>query len=389
MSKTIIYFADGTWNGNGESLDQPNEESFSKDTNVYKLFLWLEGEAMMTEHHGPGLKSWMKVFPQPRVSSASQVAMYCHGVGDNRWIPSERVLGGALGAGLTTRLRLGYTFISQYYKSGDKIVIVGFSRGAYAARALADLIASEGLLSKELANDGNKWLSWSAAAWLRYRGSQVPSTHPDLLARIQLLSARLHRNLLKGKELKDSDFVPVDSLAAVVVWDTVGAVGVPVVTGKDRKDEFNFDSEDLHPKIGFALHAVSLDEQRIDFEPMLWKPSPRLIQEVFAGGHADVGGGYPEHELSDVPFVWAKDKLNAQVPLLLRERIDFAVNPNPLGTGHRAWTKFPARLRRHKPRVFPAGYLNVNEAVRQRMEAPKVEAEPRVMEKYAPANVPK
>jgi hypothetical protein len=91
----------------------------------------------------------------------------------------------------------------------------------------------------------------------------------------------------------------------------------------------------LHPKIAFAAHAVSLDEQRNDFVPTLWKPSPNLVQEVFAGGHGDVGGGYPEHELSDVPFVWAKEKLTAQVPLLLRKRTEFTVAPNALGTGHR------------------------------------------------------
>ena len=78
----------------------------------------------MLKHHGPSLRSWTKVFPDPKVSAPSQVAMYCHGVGDNSWIPTERVLGGALGAGLTTRLRLGYTFISQYYCRRTNILAI-------------------------------------------------------------------------------------------------------------------------------------------------------------------------------------------------------------------------------------------------------------------------
>lgn len=392
MAKTILYFADGTWNGseqgnNAGRFANESEAPFSPDTNVYKLFVWLQGEPMMTEHHGPGLKSWMKVFPDSKSASVSQMAMYCHGVGDNKWIPIERLLGGAVGAGLTTRLRLGYTFISKHYEPGDKIVIVGFSRGAYTARALADLIANEGLLRKDLAND-NKWLSWSAAAWLRYRQSHPPiAAHPSLYARIELLSADVHLELIR-KKLDDSDFVPVDKLEAVLVWDTVGAVGVPDFHGQVAEDVFKFDSTDLHPKIGVAVHAVSLDEQRLSFQPTLWKPSPRLIQEVFPGGHADVGGGYHEHQLSDVPFKWAVDKLTGSVPLLLRDaHPEFEVKPDALAQGHREWTKVPAEFR--ALRLFPEGSVSINEAVRSRMAAPSVLAEEDVREKYDPKNLPK
>lgn len=40
MSKNIIYFADGTWNGPGQTDDQ---KDVATHTNVYKLFLGLEG----------------------------------------------------------------------------------------------------------------------------------------------------------------------------------------------------------------------------------------------------------------------------------------------------------------------------------------------------------
>jgi uncharacterized protein (DUF2235 family) len=33
-----------------------------------------------------------------------------------------------------------YKFLMDYYKSGDKIYLFGFSRGAYTARALAGMI---------------------------------------------------------------------------------------------------------------------------------------------------------------------------------------------------------------------------------------------------------
>lgn len=42
-----------------------------------------------------------------------------------------------------------YHFICMNYVDGDDIVLVGFSRGAFTARAVADMIASLGLLTHE------------------------------------------------------------------------------------------------------------------------------------------------------------------------------------------------------------------------------------------------
>lgn len=42
----------------------------------------------------------------------------------------------------------GYKFVMRYYKPGDLIYIFGFSRGAFTARFLAQMITEIGLLSK-------------------------------------------------------------------------------------------------------------------------------------------------------------------------------------------------------------------------------------------------
>lgn len=44
-------------------------------------------------------------------------------------------------------IRETYNFICANYVDGDDIVLVGFSRGAFTARSIADLIASIGLLN--------------------------------------------------------------------------------------------------------------------------------------------------------------------------------------------------------------------------------------------------
>ena len=41
-----------------------------------------------------------------------------------------RILGGAAGAGLVTRIVRGYTVIFRNFETGDRIYIVGFSRGS-------------------------------------------------------------------------------------------------------------------------------------------------------------------------------------------------------------------------------------------------------------------
>lgn len=40
-----------------------------------------------------------------------------------------------------------YKFLMDYYKSGDKIYLFGFSRGAYTARALAGMIQRVSLIT--------------------------------------------------------------------------------------------------------------------------------------------------------------------------------------------------------------------------------------------------
>ena len=154
--KTIVFCADGTWNGPGQPEEQ--EEQGGRRTNVFKLFLNLAGDLSPD--------SLRSADEQERVVAGAdgkptQIAKYLHGVGDSKNF-LVRVLGGGGGAGLVTRIVRGYTFVSRNFEPGDRIFIVGFSRGAYTARALAGLIAARGLLDptrNDLAGDRDAGLS--------------------------------------------------------------------------------------------------------------------------------------------------------------------------------------------------------------------------------------
>jgi uncharacterized protein (DUF2235 family) len=57
----------------------------------------------------------------------------------------KRLLGGAIGLGLKQIIKECYSFVVAGYAASDEIYVFGFSRGAYAARALAGLIGASGI----------------------------------------------------------------------------------------------------------------------------------------------------------------------------------------------------------------------------------------------------
>jgi hypothetical protein len=70
-----------------------------------------------------------------------------------------------------------------------------------------------------------------------------------------------------------------------------------------------------------AYHALAIDEHRKDFAPTLWTRTikkneesypPRPIESVeqrwFVGAHANVGGGYPNDVLAQIPLKWLMSK---------------------------------------------------------------------------------
>ena len=78
-----------------------------------------------------------------------------------------------------------------------------------------------------------------------------------------------------------------------------------------------FGDHKLSPLVDRACHALSLDDQRTTFHPVLWdekaeaqavknehRPPGRITQVWFPGVHSNVGGGYPEDQLSLVSLEW-------------------------------------------------------------------------------------
>ena len=313
MPKQIVFCADGTWNGPTEHATTDDIDGTTQtdaavkdgETNVVKLFANLQGletgtQALENEtevmHHDGGV--------------LVQAAKYLHGVGDTA-NPIMKVLGGVFGAGVIARIIRGYTFISREYQPGDSIHIVGFSRGAYTARALAGMIAAVGLLDATKYNPDNKSAAYlrGFAAWLKCKG--IVFKGDKKLSGLLNTIMDLAGGAVARAALRKGDLIPRVPIRSVGVWDTVGSMGIPNYVKGSRNDFFSFVDTRLPRAVEFGFHAMALDEQRRDFPVTRWDKDARVEQVWFIGAHADVGGGYPlsESGLSDIALDWMTQKL--------------------------------------------------------------------------------
>ena len=227
-----------------------------------------------------------------RTNTPEQITYYLKGVGTNGWY--DQKLGGLHGVGLSSNIREVYTFLVEHYEDGDKVFLFGFSRGAYTARSLAGLIFKCGIMhpSSNITSDVEHLYDA-----YKDRNSEKMAAH-------------------KAQNKK----CPIHMLG---VWDTVGALGIPVSFLKNIGDKvFAFHDTKLNSEVQFACHAIAIDERRSSFEPTLWKITPenkdRIKQVWFAGVHADVGGGYKERHLSDIALRWMLEQAQER-GLLVKE----------------------------------------------------------------------
>ena len=255
--KRIVLCCDGTWN----TADQVNEKGVLCSTNVIKM-------AVRAKKHAD--------------DGTQQIVYYDQGVGTGNVM--DRMIGGAFGDGLEGNIHDAYRFLIANYEPGDQIYIFGFSRGAFTARSIGGMVRKCGILRRE-------------------RVREYPKT-------TQLYRQRIKPTDPAAVEHRRANAIePETSVHCIGVWDTVGALGVPVMGAKEHE----FHDTSLSSTIKFAFHALAIDEHRRAFAPTLWdNAAPAAGQTVeqvwFAGAHSDVGGGYGETGLSDIAFEWMMDR---------------------------------------------------------------------------------
>lgn len=324
MTKRIVVCADGTWN-------RP-EKDLAKDfpTNVLRMARSID----------------------PRGSAGiTQQVFYDWGIGSYY----EQVLGGATGKGLNKNIMDDYRYIVQNYQPGDEIFLFGFSRGAYTARSLSGLIYNCGILKRPDAR-------LIEEAFEHYKKPGY-SYAPDGEKSIAFREAHSH----KSRNIK-----------FVGVWDTVGALGIPIsfLGLLDKKDEF-YDTK-IGPNVDIARHAMAIDEVRSDFEPTIWDPRENLdLKQVwFAGVHSNIGGSYaPDKQtgglLSDIPLEWMMQQA-AEAGLVLEPHLKGSLNGRFDATLHNSRKHiYRSKSPLYRPIDHDKGEILMHQSVKKRWDNDK------------------
>ena len=329
---THVVCLDGT----GQTYTQANP------TNVALIFKAMGGAIVDAENGS--FESTL-----PTTGPARQLGKYLSGVG-TQGIELFRLVEQSVGAGIAEQIVRGYTFLSRNYEAGDEIILVGFSRGAAAARCLAGFVVGQGLLNPATYHPENKDAAYlrGIAAWYQYRSGQPWLAKASDLTDIAVQLGQ------QVPTLSPVDYVEVERILAVAVFDTVSSMGLPrPEPGGWLGYDFVIANTDLSQKVLNGFHALSADENRADFFPTYWTPRANVTQVVFPGAHSDVGGGYADAGLSDRALQWMLPNLGGQ-----GVRYDLAnirtLKPKATDFGHDDGISPPWDALPKRPRVFPA-----------------------------------
>lgn len=253
-----------------------------------------------------------RVFESLDLRGDNQIAFYDDGVGTSSFKPLA-ILGGAIGWGLKRNVLDIYKFLCVNYQPGDKIYGFGFSRGAFTMRVVIGLVVHQGLVAGETEEE---IYEKAKMAYRAYRSARFHS-----ILRLEEIF-RVIRNVILfilGNRYNPMQNIPIESIEFLGLWDTVAAYGLPVDEMARGVSQWILPLElpdrSFSLKIKRACHALSLDDERTTFHPVLWNekgvPQEQLCQVWFSGVHANVGGGYPDDSLAHIPLYWIMKEAQA------------------------------------------------------------------------------
>jgi hypothetical protein len=173
----------------------------------------------------------------------------------------------------------------------------------------------------------------------------------------------------------------------VGVWDTVGALGIPIdgIPLPFMEKYLGFHDTELSSHVRAAYQALAIDEQRGPFTPTLWRRQEKaenqtLEQVWFAGVHCDVGGGYDDPALAEIPLLWMVERAGDRgltfkpghfrvvdaTPDAADRCVGAQCRPDALGTIHTSRKGFYRLLERHVRELGPSdGQSAASSAVRR------------------------
>ncbi len=235
MGRKLILCLDGTAN-----------EMRGNSTNVFRVAKGLEAREDQVIYYSTGVGT---------------VDQSMHLTGLVKFI--FRWMDRSVGISLRQQVLDAVQFLVETYQEGDEVYIFGFSRGAYAGRAVAGFLQEFGLprvSSKNLL----------PYLWQVYSENDIKAEEkPEYFVN----KARIKKYFGRKVEIE-----------FLGIWDTVSAFGV---IQKMRTLPY---TRQL-PNVKRVCHAVALDERRSAYRyQTLHDENPNHQQVFFPGFHSDVGG---------------------------------------------------------------------------------------------------
>jgi len=282
---------------------------------------------------------------------STQFAYYDPGVGTGGWEYHQdtgelrSMADRATGWGLQKNVEDAYRFLMRTYRDGDRVFLIGFSRGAFTVRSLGGMLLKCGLLGP---NDDNL-VEYASKIYNTEDNDDVASGFRDTFARS----------------------CPIEFIG---VWDTVESLALNA--GKRWRDA------SLSHEVSHGFHALAIDEKRRDFPPSLWDESTtglnQTVEQVwFPGVHGDVGGGNDQPALANVALHWMLGKA-ADHGLRVDQQALARREPDALGKMHDSFSGFWRMRGRHVRRI-PEG-ARIHHSVVERLADGETG--------YAPRNLP-
>lgn len=155
----------------------------------------------------------------------------------------------AIGSSFGHHVIGGYRFLMRFYHPGDEIYFFGFSRGAYIARFLAEMLDYVGLLS----NGNEEMVSF---AWKSFSQWQCRQSNNDPVDRQK--KREMYEFL---KAFRETFSRPVVRIRFLGLFDTVNSVPRFEAAWMER-NKFPYTARSSAKVI---RHAVSIDERRAKF----------------------------------------------------------------------------------------------------------------------------
>ncbi|MCJ1391891.1 hypothetical protein MMC18_004758 [Xylographa bjoerkii] len=261
VRKSFVLCFDGTGN---------KFSGTASDSNILKIFRMLDrNDPSHLHYYQPGIGTYVDT--KQMSAHTSLPARF------NSWFQKAR--DSAIGTSFDEHVMGGYKFLMRYYSTGDDIYFFGFSRGAYIARFLAEMLDYVGLLSA--GNEEMARFAWKAfAKWQQRHGDSEKN---------------------EAKKKKMFDFImgfretfsrPVRRIRFLGLFDTVNSVP-RFENAWMKRSKFPYTARSSALVI---RHAVCIDERRAKFRQDLISETKKIDIT-----HRHHHHGHVNHQLQQQP----------------------------------------------------------------------------------------